>query len=276
MAKRKRNSPGPYLLQLQLLRDRIPTPDRFPYTLPVIRHLDALAFHPKVTFFVGENGTGKSTLLEAIAVACGLNPEGGSRNFNFATRPSHSSLDECVRLARTPALPRDSYFLRAESFYNVASEIERLDKDPATAFFRPPPPPIIDAYGGRSLHEQSHGESFFALFMNRFGDNGLYLMDEPEAALSPARQLQFLVVLHDYVRRGGQFVIATHSPIIMSYPDARIYVLESEGIREMPYMETEHYLITRRFLGNPQRSLSELLADEESATPGAAADRPGD
>ena len=258
MAKRKRSTPGPYLLRLQLLRERIPKAARFPYTLPAVRHLDTLAFHPRVTFFVGENGAGKSTLLEAVAVGCGLNPEGGSRNFNFSTRASHSPLAECLRLAKAPATPGDSYFLRAESFYNVASEIERLDKVPSTA------PPIINSYGGHSLHEQSHGESFFALFKYRFRDHGLYLMDEPEAALSPARQLQFLVLLHDYVRRGGQFVIATHSPIIMAYPDACIYVFGADGIREVPYADTEHYLITRRFVGNPQRSLAELLGDDPS------------
>lgn len=267
MAKRHRSRPGPYLLRLQLLRDRIPTPDRFPYTLPAVRNLDTLAFHPRVTFFVGENGAGKSTLLEAVAVACGLNPEGGSRNFSFATRASHSSLDECVRLAKTAATPGDSYFLRAESFYNVATDIERLDREFKESGLAGPP--LIDSYGGRSLHEQSHGESFFALFRNRFRDHGLYLMDEPEAALSPARQLQFLVLLHDYIRRGGQFVIATHSPIIMAYPDARIYVFGADCIREVPYAETEHYLITRRFLGNPQRSLAELLADNEPAEPDA-------
>jgi len=252
-------------VHLTLLRDRIPDPNSFPYNLPAVRGLTTLSFHPKVTFLVGENGSGKSTLLEAVAVACGLNPEGGSRNFNFATRASHSPLDECVRLAKAPgSSPGDSYFLRAESFYNVASEIERLDKEPA------PGPRLIDSYGGRSLHEQSHGESFFALFQNRFRGNSLYLMDEPEAALSPARQLQFLVLLHDFVRRGAQFVIATHSPIIMAYPDACIHVLGVEGIREVPYGETEHYLITRRFLGNPQRSLSELLAGEESSREKAA------
>lgn len=266
MARKRSSRPGPYLMHLELVRDRIPDPDRFPYNLPAVRGLTTLAFHPKVTFLVGENGSGKSTLLEAIAVACGLNPEGGSRNFAFATRDSHSPLDGCVRLAKTVATPRDTYFLRAESFYNVATEIERLDKEPGGG------PPIIGAYGGRSLHEQSHGESFFALFQNRFQDHGLYLMDEPEAALSPARQLQFLVLLHDYVRRGGQFVIATHSPIIMAYPDARIYVLGRDGIRAVPYAETEHFLVTRRFLGNPQRSLAELLDDDDSAEPTAPPD----
>ncbi len=249
MARKKRPSdPGPYLLHLELLRDRIPDASKFPYTLPAIRGLTTLPFHPKVTFLAGENGSGKSTLLEAIAVACGLNPEGGSRNFNFATRASHSPLDEAIRLARTPATPSDSYFLRAESYFNVATEIELLDVD------RPgdcPGPKLTPVYGGKSLHEQSHGESFFALFKNRFRGRGLYLLDEPEAALSPKRQLEFLVVLHQYVKDGGQFVIATHSPIIMAYPDARIYQLDTAGIREVPYTDTEHYLITRGFLSNP-------------------------
>jgi predicted ATPase len=256
VARRRKSNPGPYLLHVELLRDRIADAGRFPYHLPAVRHLDTLTFHPKVTFLVGENGSGKSTLLEAIAVLCRLNPEGGSRNFNFATRASHSRLDECLRLARTPARPGDSYFLRAESFYNVASEIERLDQEGGG-------PPIIRAYGGRSLHDQSHGESFFALFENRFRDHGLYLMDEPEAALSPRRQIQFLGLLHDYVKRGGQFLIATHSPIIMAYPDARIYLLDAGGIREVAYTDTEHYLVTRGFLTNPQRTLSVLLADED-------------
>ncbi len=136
----------------------------------------------------------------------------------------------------------------AESFYNVATEIERLG--------------VVRWYGGRSLHEQSHGESFFALFEHRFRENGLYLMDEPEAALSPNRQLQFLALLHDYCKRGCQFVIATHSPIIMAYPDARIYALAQDGIREIAYTETEHYLVTRGFLSNPQRMLAMLLKEE--------------
>jgi predicted ATPase len=258
MGRRKpRANPGPYLLRVSLLRERVTAPDQYPYCLPAIRHLEMLEFHPRVTFFVGENGAGKSTLLEAVALQCGLNPEGGSRNFNFATRASHSALGDCLRLARAPGHPADSYFLRAESFFNVATEIERLDKEPAFA------PPLIDSYGGVSLHEQSHGESFFALFKNRFGANGLYLMDEPEAALSPRRQLAFLALLHDLCTRGSQFAIATHSPIIMAYPEARIYVFGADGIRETPYAETDHYLLTKGFLSNPQRTLSVLLKEED-------------
>jgi predicted ATPase len=252
VARKRPSQPGPYLKHLALLRDRVPDATKFPYTLPAIRHLDTLPFHPKVTFLVGENGTGKSTLLEGIAVACGLNPEGGSRNFNFATRASHSSLDECLRLSRAMTTPADSYFLRAESFFNVASEIERLDEGGGG-------PKIISSYGGVSLHEQSHGESFFALFKNRFRAHGLYLMDEPEAALSPKRQIEFLAVLHEYVRGGSQFVIATHSPIIMAYPDAQVYLLDAAGLREVAYTDTDHYLVTRGFLSNPRRTLDALF-----------------
>ena len=254
MARKVRSVPGPYLLHLELLRDRIPDHSRFPYNLPAVRGLTTLPFHPRVTYFVGENASGKSTLLEAIAIACGLNPEGGSRNFNFATRASHSSLDACIRLAKAPGLPGDSYFLRAESFYNVATELERLDEGSGQ---------LTAAYGYRSLHEQSHGESFFALFLNRFRDHGLYIMDEPEAALSPHRQLEFLALMHGYVRRGGQFIIATHSPIIMAYPDAFIYVLDGAAIRRVEYTDTEHYRVTRAFLSSPKRTLAVLLADDE-------------
>ena len=257
MGRRKPPSPGPYLLHAELVRDRIPDDRRFPYCLPTVRNLDRLPFHPNVTFFVGENGSGKSTLLEAIAVGCGLNPEGGSRNFDFATRASHSCLDAALRIAKAPRMAADSYFLRAESFHNVATEIERLDQSPGGGR-------IIDAYGGKSLHEQSHGESFFALFQNRLGGCGLYLMDEPEAALSPQRQIQLLAILHDYCTRGSQFVIATHSPIIMAYPNAWIYAFGGEGIRRTSYTETEHYLVTRGFLNNTQRMLKELLTDESN------------
>jgi len=260
MAKHDSHRRGPYLLDLLLMRERIRDPQEFPFQLPVVKNLTTLAFHPQVTFFIGENGSGKSTLLEALAVQYGLNPEGGSRNFNFATHESHSPLHYALRLGKTPGTLPDAYFLRAESFYNVATEIEKLDTDDPTSNYNPPRK-IIDQYGGRSLHKQSHGESFFALFEHRFNNEGLYFLDEPEAALSPARQLSFLVLLHEYVQAGAQFVIATHSPILMAYPQARILHFGVDGIREQAYKETEHYRITRGFLESPERSFRELFGE---------------
>lgn len=251
MARRRKNPPGPYLQHLELVRERVYDPSRFPYTLPAIRGPATLPFHPKVTFFVGENGSGKSTLLEAIAIQCDLNPEGGSVNFNFATRESHSALHKAIRIAKHPGGTSERFFLRAESFYNVATKIEDYE--------------VINSYGGVSLHEQSHGESFFALFRNRFGDNGLYLMDEPEAALSPNRQLEFLAMLHDYCERGCQFIIATHSPIIMAYPDATIYQFDRKDLRAVAYEETEHYQITRGFLMNRKRNLDIIMGKDDGA-----------
>lgn len=245
---------GPYLIHLELLRDRVKSFEKFPYCLPAVRPLELLEFHPKVTFLVGENGSGKSTILEALAVAMRLNPEGGSRNFNFATRASHADFGDTLRVARKTE-PRDAYFLRAESFYNVATQVDEIGPDALPAYN---PPGEL-----RSLHERSHGESFFALFCHRFRGNGLYLMDEPEAALSPRRQLEFLAILNEYCKKGGQFVIATHSPILMAYPDARIYVLGEHGIRETSYEDTDHYLVTRGFLVNPKRVLGELLSEPD-------------
>ena len=243
-----------FLVGLRLLREKVPSPAGFPFTIPAIGSLDELSFEQPVTFFIGENGSGKSTLLEAIAVALGLNPEGGSRNFNFSTRASHSDLNKCLRLVRSPRRVRDSYFLRAESYFNVASEIEALDREPYGGS------KIIDSYGGRSLHEQSHGESFFALFMNRLRGDGFYILDEPEAALSPSRQLSFLSRMHELVGEGSQFLIATHSPILMAYPQASIYLMADGPPRIIGYRETEHFTITRNFLNRTERMLDILLS----------------
>ena len=190
----------------------------------------------------------------AVAVACGFNPEGGPRNFNFSTRATHSVLGEYLTPARK-RYPRDGFFLRAESFYNVATNIDELDETLAAS------PRLIDSYGGVSLHRQSHGESFLALVQNRFGGKGLYLLDEPEAALSPSRLLTLLAEMHQLVKDDSQFIVATHSPILMAYPDARIYELSEAGIRTAAYKETEHYQLTRRFLENPERMLRYLLEE---------------
>ena len=245
-----------YAIDVQLKRATVPSFHNYPFSLPAVRHLDVLKLHPCVTYVIGENGSGKSTLLEAIAVACGFNPEGGTKNFRFGTRASHSSLHEYLRVAKGIRRPRDGFFLRADSFFNVATEIEKLDAEPA------PAPPIIDSYGGKSLHEQSHGESFLALMMNRFGGNGLYILDEPEAALSPQRQLSALVRIHQLVHQDSQFIIATHSPILMAYPEAHIYACSQEGIKLVDYYETEHYQVMRNFVANPKRMLDALFAPE--------------
>lgn len=196
-----------------------------------------LPLRSRVTIFVGENGTGKSTLIEGIAIACGFNAEGGTKNFTFKTAEANSDLHEYIRISRTEKF-RDGFFLRAESFFNLATEIEKLG--------------IVRSYGGISLHDQSHGESFLALVKNRFGGKGLYILDEPEAALSPMRLLTLMALIHDLEADNSQFIIATHSPILMSYPKAQILQLSDNGIEEVDYKDTEHYQITKRMIENPE------------------------
>ena len=240
-----------YLRAVRLLRDDVTAFDAYPFSIPAIRTLGELALDPKVTFLIGENGSGKSTLIEAIAVLAGFNPEGGTKNFKFATRRSESALHGFMRPVRGVRRPRDGFFLRAESYFNVATELERLDGGSGQ---------LIEAYGGVSLHEQSHGESFLALATNRFHGHGLYILDEPEAALSPQRQLTLLAIIHDLVEaRSSQFVIATHSPILMAYPGATIYRLGTDGIAQIAYEDTEHYTITRDFLNAPERFFKTLF-----------------
>lgn len=246
----------PYRGFVQAVRmewDNVPDVGAYPFSLPAVRGLERLELHPRVTFLVGENGSGKSTLIEAIATRYGFNPEGGSRNLRFDTRASHSDLHRHLVLERTARRPTDGYFLRAESFYNVATQIERLDEDPSGG------PLIGPAYGADGLHEQSHGESFFSLLTNRLHGNGFYIFDEPEAALSPQRQLSALALMDQLVGSGSQLVIATHSPILMAYPEARIYELGSGGIREVAYEDTEHFRITRDFLNGRERMLQLLF-----------------
>ena len=241
----------------EIVLEEVPNEQSYLKGLPVVQYLckhPRLVLDADVTILVGENGTGKSTLLEAVAVACGFNPEGGSRNFNFSTNATHSELHKCLRVVRR-AYPKDGYFLRAESLYNVATNIEELDRQPAFS------PPLVESYGGRSLHHQSHGESFLSLVQNRLGGNGLYLFDEPEAALSPMRQLTLLSEIDRLVKSGSQLIIATHSPILMAYPGACILELSEQGIRRVEYRETEHYRVTREFLENPERMVHYLLEE---------------
>jgi len=219
-------------------------------SLAPVRYLmqNELTFDRPVTIFVGENGVGKSTLLEAIAVCCGFNPEGGSKNFRFSTEDTHSGLGEYLTPIRK-GYNKDGFFLRAESFYNVASYLDNM-KDP-TAYA---------SYGGVSLHEQSHGESFLALVQNRFGGEGLYLLDEPEAALSPSKILTLMVEINQLVQENSQFIISTHSPILMAFPNARIYLIDGSGIRPVNYRDTEHFSLTKQFLDDPERMLHYLLS----------------
>lgn len=242
-----------FLLQASIDHDLLPNNTDYPYSLPIVKQFRTLEFHPNVTFLIGENGSGKSTLLESLAIGMGFNAEGGSRNFRFSTKDSHSDLHRYIRLVKGLRRPRDGYFLRAESFYNLASEIENLDEDPSAG------PPITPSYGGISLHQQSHGESFISLMEHRFRGNGLYILDEPEAALSPARQFKLLQLLKKHTNNGAQFIIATHSPILMGYPDSVIIVVTAEGLRQVSYEETEHYKLTKYFLDNRDDVLKELL-----------------
>ncbi len=236
----------------RLYADALAREERYILNLPVTKHLTSLEFDTPVTFFAGENGTGKSTLIEAIAVAFGFNAEGGSRNFNFSTRSSHSVLSRYIDLRNGRKRPRDGFFLRAESFYNVATNIEAMDNAPAASR------KIIESYGGRSLHEMSHGESFFALMLNRFGGEGLYILDEPEAALSPSRTMAMLTLMHELCAKGSQFIISTHSPILLAYPEARIYELSEYGITPTDYRDTESYRVTKQFLDDPDRMVRYL------------------
>jgi predicted ATPase len=220
----------------------------FPWTLPAVRSLLAgLELDERVTFLVGENGAGKSTLIEALAIAAGLNPEGGSSNFSFSTRSSHSRLGHELRLVRGVRRPRTDFFLRAESFFTAATYLEELEEDP------------LKAYGGRSLHEQSHGESFLALLIHRFGPEGLYFLDEPEAALSAQNLLTCMRRMHELVDQRSQFIVATHSPILLAFPDALIYECGEDGLQRVGFDDAEPVRVMRGFLSQPERFLKLLL-----------------
>lgn len=243
-----------YVRGLRISR-RIPQ-DSYLSNLPAVRCLqepNELALTKRVAFLVGENGVGKSTLMEALAIVMGFNPEGGTINFRFSTADSHSELYRYLTVIKGASRRQDGFFLRAESFYNLASEIDRMDREPSLGGR------VIDSYGGVSLHRQSHGESFLSLIENRFGGHGLYLLDEPEAALSPMRLMSLICLIHRLAEEESQFIISTHSPILMAIPDAEIFVLSENGIQLTPYQETEYFRITRQFLNAPDKMLSYLL-----------------
>ena len=241
-----------FLPHIEPRRDDVTDWKTYPFSIPAVASLDRLELSPSVTFFVGENGSGKSTLIEALAIKAGFPPEGGSKNFNALHRPSESSLHEFLRLARGPRREKSGFFLRAETMFNVSTEAEQYA-----------------AYGWDALHEKSHGEAFLWVALHRFHANGLYILDEPEAALSPQRQLALLGRLHELVGAGSQFIISTHSPILMAFPGARIFSLDHGGVSEVKYTDTEHYCITRAFLQNPERMLAAIFkaVDENESDP---------
>jgi predicted ATPase len=245
---------GGFLQAVEVIPERIQDRSVYPYSIPSIGSLTLLPLSSGVTIFVGENGSGKSTLIEAIAIAAGFNAEGGSKNFRFSVQVSESDLHASIRLRRSANRERTGFFLRAENLFNLGAEIERLDRIPAAG------PPVIWSYGGRSLHELSHGESLLAVVRNRFGPTGLYLLDEPESALSPQHQLALLALIHDSVQhQGSQYVIATHSVVLMAYPGATIYCFGEHGITKTTYDELEHVQLMADFMRDRERFLYYLL-----------------
>jgi predicted ATPase len=223
--------------------------DIYPFNIAAVQNMGSFDFHPHVTFFVGENGSGKSTVLEALALALGFSVEGGTQNFSLRTTESSTSeLYKILKLNRGVPYPKDNYFLRAESFYNVATYMDEVG--------------YLEGYQG-SLHTRSHGESFMAVLLHKLTGKGLYLFDEPEAALSPSRQMAALCAIHELVKKQSQFIIATHSPILLAYPNSKILQFDKSGIHEVLYEDTEHYSVTQDFLNNHKRRIEQLLSDED-------------
>ncbi|MBQ8094354.1 MAG: AAA family ATPase [Clostridia bacterium] len=222
--------------------------DSYLQQIEPIRHTNELSFHAPVTIFTGENGSGKSTLLEAIAIAFGFNPEGGTRNYRFSTYDSHSQLSSAISLVRSPGCSGWGYFFRAESFYNVATAEEEYSRTAKTQ---------------AEYHKRSHGESFLQMAELNMLSRGFYLLDEPEAALSPQRQLTLLAQIRLSVRAGSQFIIATHSPILTGFPEADILSFDGNEIHSVDYEDTESVKITRLFLQDRHRLLHALFEEED-------------
>lgn len=244
------------LKRLTLLRDRVQDWHAYPFCVPAVQALKQIDVRSRVCLFAGENGTGKSTLLEAIAAHYGFGPEGGSRNFRNDSTESNRSVVPLVKALRLSFDVRtgQGFFLRAESFFNMASHIDELGGS------------IIGAYGGRSLHTRSHGETFFTLLDYKFRRNGLFLLDEPEAALSPQRQLSFLVLIHDVLKKfkDAQFIVSTHSPVLLAYPGAQILSFDEGHIHEVEYEQTGSFQVVRSFLNNREEFINQLFAETQS------------
>jgi predicted ATPase len=249
------------LKKISLLQERVEDWNAYPFCVPTIRTLSELTLHSRIVFFAGENGSGKSTLLEAIAAHYGFGPEGGNRNFSSDTTDSNQSTAPLTRALRLSFDKRTGagFFLRAESFFNTASQLDKLDAEKYSI----PVAAILGGYGGQSLHTRSHGETFFTLLIHKFQRNGLFLLDEPEAALSPQRQLSFLVLLHDTLRqyKDAQFIISTHSPLLLGYPKAQIISFDDGALHEIQYEETAPMQIVQRFLNDRENFLQELFQE---------------
>jgi len=241
----------PFYHSVKIAWDEVGPRDRFPYSIPAIGKLETLKLHPAVTFLIGENGSGKSTLLEAIAVRLNFEETGGDARSNFGARPLDGGLHDALRIKSSLfRRPGDRFFLRAETVFNLATQLDEEAKQDVL---------ILRRFGNRSLHTRSHGEAFIAIVQNRMKQESFFILDEPEAALSPNRQLTALQEIDWLVRSGCQFIIATHSPILMAYPDSVIYELGEHGIREVAYQDTEHYTLTRSFLEHPDAFLRHLI-----------------
>lgn len=242
------------LKKIAVLRERITQPREYPFSVPAIASLDTICVTSRVCFLVGENGTGKSTLLEAIAAHYGFGLEGGNRNFSPRTTETVNAIEPLVKALRLSFTNRTGrgFYLRAESFFNVATHIDDLG--------------LSSSYGDRSLHGQSHGESFLSLLENRFTRSGLYLLDEPEAALSPQRQLSFLILLHELLVNNDniQFIIATHSPILLAYPAAQILSFDDGKIHQINYRESQPFQLLRGFVAAPERYMKALFSEPKS------------
>lgn len=243
----------PYLKEIRLRWDRVGDRSQFPFNTPSLQGVDSIPLTRNVTFFAGENGCGKSTLLEAVASHCGFAVKGGGRGSTLGSDTDDLSLASIITLSWLPKVSR-GFFLRAETLFDYADYVDELSRDPMEG------EKAYIPYGGKSLHHQSHGEAFLALLMNRFHSRGIYILDEPEAALSPQRQLALLRIIWQLERDGkAQFLIATHSPILMAYPDADIYSLDESPLRKVRYEDTQHYQITKGFLNNREKMLKELF-----------------